>query len=99
MLVQMMMAPFVHKRYQNAKDRPFAGYFTTNKPTFILVEWKLDQGAGYVLTGMMVRKNQEISEESQEELETINFIAEYKNSCPQDIDSLPVVEKTKRALP
>ncbi len=95
-LVQMMMAPFVHKRYQNAKDRPFAGYFTTNKPTFILVEWKLDQGAGYVLTGMMVRKNQEISEESQEELETINFIAEYKNHCPQDIDSLPVVEKTKK---
>ena len=49
-LVQMMMAPFVHKRYQNAKDRPFSSYFTTNKPTFILVEWKLDQGAGYVLT-------------------------------------------------
>lgn len=95
-LVQMMMAPFVHKRYQNAKDRPFAGYFTTNKPTFILVEWKLDQGAGYVLTGMMVRRNQEISEESQEELETINFIAEYKEHCPQDIDSLPVVEKTKK---
>ena len=45
----------MHRRYQNAKDRPFASYFTTNKPTFILVEWKLDQGAGYVLTGMMVQ--------------------------------------------
>ncbi len=95
-LVQMMMAPFVHKRYQNTKDRPFASYFTTNKPTFILVEWKLDQGAGYVLTGMMVRKNQEISEEKQEELETVNFIAEYKERCTQDIYHLPVVEKTKK---
>jgi len=97
-LVQMMMAPFVHKRYQNAKDRPFASYFTTNKPTFILVEWKLDQGAGYVLTGMMVRRNQEISEERQDELEMINFIAEYKERCPQDIYHLPVVEKTKKNI-
>lgn len=95
-LVQMITALFVHKRYQNAKDRPFASYFTTNKPTFILVEWKLDQGAGYVLTGMMVRRNQEISEERQDELEMINFIAEYKERCAVDIHHLPVVEKTKR---
>ena len=52
-LVQMMTAPFVHKRYRDAKDRPFYSYFTTNKPSFILVEWALEQGAGYVLTGMM----------------------------------------------
>lgn len=49
-LVQMMSAPFVHKRYRDAKDRPFESYFTGSKPTFILVEWVLDQGAGYVLT-------------------------------------------------
>ena len=84
-LVQMMTAPFVHKRYRDTKDRPFSSYFTTNKPTFILVEWKLDQGAGYVLTGMMIRKNQEISEEHQDDLEIINFISEYKERCMQDI--------------
>ncbi len=97
-LVQMIMAPFVHKRYQNAKDRPFAGYFTSAKPTFILVEWKLDQGAGYVLTGMMVRKSQEISEERADDLETVQFIAEYKGRCEQDIHHLPVVEKTKKSV-
>lgn len=97
-LVQMVMAPFVHKHFQNTKDRPFAGYFTTNKPTFILIEWKLGQGAGYVLTGMMIRKNQEISEEKQEELESIHFIAEYKERCEQDIFHLPVVEKTKKDI-
>lgn len=95
-LVQMIMAPFVHRRYQNAKDRPFASYFTTNKPTFILVEWKLDQGAGYVLTGMMVRRSQEIDENHQDELEVVNFISEYKAHCQQDLDHLPVVEKTKK---
>lgn len=97
-LVQMMTAPFVHKRYRDTKDRPFSSYFTTNKPTFILVEWKLDQGAGYVLTGMMIRKNQEISEEHQDDLEIINFISEYKERCMQDIYHLPVVEKTKNDI-
>lgn len=97
-LVQMMMAPFVHKRYRDAKDRPFDSYFTTAKPTFIMVEWVLDQGAGYVLTGMMVRKNQDISEDKTENLEIINFISEYRERCIQDIHHLPVVEKTKKEV-
>lgn len=97
-LVQMMTAPFVHRRYQGAKDRPFAGYFTTNRPTFILVEWKLDGGAGYVLTGMMVRRSQEIAQEQPDELEMINFIAEYRERCAYDIVHLPVVERTKKDI-
>ena len=95
-LVQMLTAPFVHKRYRDAKDRPFESYFTTNKPTFILVEWVLDQGAGYVLTGMMVRRSQEA--ESSESLEMVNFISEYRERCAQDIYHLPVVEKTKKEM-
>lgn len=94
-LVQMMTAPFVHKRYRDTKDRPFESYFTTNKPTFLLVEWVLDGGAGYVLTGMMVRKNQEMVEgEVSEELEIYNFISEYQERCEQDIFHLPIIEET-----
>lgn len=98
-LVQMMSAPFVHKRYRDAKDRPFESYFTGSKPTFILVEWVLDQGAGYVLTGMMVRRSQDNSEDDEEEkLEMVNFISEYREGCEQDIYHLPVVEKTKKEI-
>lgn len=97
-LVQMMTAPFVHKRYRDAKDRPFESYFTTAKPSFILVEWALDQGAGYVMTGMMVRKSQDGEEGSLENLDMVNFISEYKGSCLQDIHRLPVVEKGKREI-
>ena len=98
-LVQMMSAPFVHKRYRDAKDRPFESYFTGGKPTFILVEWVLDQGAGYVLTGMMVRRSQDNSEDAEEEkLEIVNFISEYREGCEQDIYHLPVVEKTKKEI-
>ena len=30
-LVQMLTAPFVQKRYRNTKDRPFTGYFTSTQ--------------------------------------------------------------------
>lgn len=97
-LVQMLTAPFVHKQYRKTKDRPFESYFTTSKPTFILIEWALDQGAGYCLTGMMVRKSQVSEETSAEPLEIINFISEYTMPCEQDIYHLPVVEKSKKEV-
>lgn len=97
-LVQMMTAPFVHRGKQKTKDRPFESYFTTAKPSFILVEWLLDGGAGYVLTGSMVRKNQEISEEKTDALEMMAIISEYKEPCMQDIHHLPVVEQNEKTM-
>lgn len=95
-LVQMMTAPFVHKRYRDAKDRPFESYFTTGKPSFILVEWALDQGAGYVLTGLMVRRCQD--PDSEELLDMIGIVSEYREPCIQDIHHLPVVEKGAKEM-
>ena len=97
-LVQMMTAPFVHRGKQKTKVRPFESYFTTAKPSFILVEWLLDAGAGYVLTGLMVRKNQEISEEKTDALEMMAIISEYKEPCMQDIHHLPVVEQNEKTM-
>ncbi len=94
-LVQMMTAPFVHRRYRDAKDRPFESYFTTNKPTFILVEWSLDGGAGFVLIGMMVRRRQTTDgEETNDPLEIVNFIYEYRGEDPYDIRHIPLIEDT-----
>ena len=98
-LVQMMTAPFVHKRYRDTKDRKFESYFTTNRPTFIMVEWVLDGEAGYVLTGMMVRKNQEVSDgEAHDELEMINFVYEYTARCENDIYHIPILKGADRKL-
>ena len=97
-LVQMMTAPFVHKRYRDTKDRPFESYFTTNKPSFVLVEWALDNQAGYVLTGMMVRRSQDTSEGNNENLEMVNLICEYNGPCEEDIHHLPVVKKDKKEM-
>lgn len=95
-LVQLLTAPFVQKRYRNLNERSFASYFTTSKPSFIMVEWVLEDDAGYCLTGMMVRKSQNI--DNEEELELINFISEYTEPCEQDINHLPVVESDKKEL-
>lgn len=96
--VQMLTAPFVHKRYRDAKDRPFESYFTTNKPSFILTEWVLDQGAGYVMAGMMVRRSQDIENAGGDNLEMVNFISEYREPCMQDIHHLPVVERSRKEI-
>ncbi|SFR87992.1 coiled-coil domain-containing protein [Anaeromicropila populeti] len=91
--VQMVTSLFVHNSRQNTTERPFSSYFNTNRPTFILVEWELDGKAGYVLTGMMVRKNQAPKEDGEkEELEMIRFISEYKNQNEFDIQNIPIVE-------
>lgn len=96
-LVQMMMAPFMTKGKRNLKDREFQSYFTTPKPTLILIEWVKDHGAGYVLTGMMVRKRQDQLEEMEKEpLEVLQFIHEYKEANPYDITHFPAVELTEK---
>lgn len=93
-LVQMVMAPFVNRRYRNIKDRTFESYFTSPIPTYILIEWKLDDAAGYLLTGMMVRKKEFSSDEnSKEKLDIINFIHEYKEKNEYDINSIPIIEE------
>lgn len=92
-LVQMLIAPFVHKRYRDSKDRKFSSYFTTNKPTLIMVEWKLDGNSGYVLTGMMVRKSQEIKEDDNyNDLDIIQFIHEYRRENQYDIKNIPFID-------
>lgn len=101
-LVQMLIAMFVHKRYRDTEDRPFASYFTTGRPTHLLAEWVLDGGVGFVLTGMMVQKRQPLKdedsqkEENRDELEIIQFIKEYGEDGDWDIKSIPVLTDTER---
>lgn len=92
-LVQMMMAPFVNKSYRNTKERRFESYFTSSTPTYILVEWELEQNSGYVLTGMMVRKKEVTSDDSsKDKLDIINFIYEYNEENDYDIKNIKVVD-------
>ncbi|WP_143317720.1 hypothetical protein [Clostridium sp. HBUAS56017] len=93
-IVQMMIAPFVRNRYRDLNYRTFDSYFTGKMPTYIMMEWNLDDNAGYLLTGMMVKKKEVVSDEnSKETLDIINFIYEYKSRNKYDIKSIPIIEK------
>lgn len=94
-LVQMITSLFVNKKYRDTSERPFKSYFTTNRPTFILVEWVLDQQQGYVLTGMMVRKSQNTEENNSEDLDIIQFIGFYRSMCSYDLKQFPVIQERK----
>lgn len=95
-LVQMLMAPFVNRRHRDLGDRPFESYFTSKTPTYILVEWNLEDGAGYLLTGMMVRKKESTSDEnSKDNLDIVNFTYEYKHKNEYDIKNIPIIEENE----
>lgn len=97
-LVQMLSAPFVHKRYRNTTERSFESFFTTSKPTFILVEWQLDGGVGKMMNGFMVRRSQSDIDSEADSLDIIAIISEYTTPCMWDINNLPVVEKSKKEM-
>lgn len=98
-LVQMIMAPFVNARYRDLKDRRFENYFTSQTPTYILVEWLLDNDSSYALVGMGIKRSSVSSEEdSGDGLDIITFIHEYKEGNRYDIHSFPVTEKTERGF-
>lgn len=91
-LVQMIMSQFVNKSYRDLGDRQFKSYFTTNRPTFIMTEWQLDNNVTRFLSGMMVRKNQK-EDNDAEELEMYTFTGSYSEGCHYDIDNIPVVKQ------
>lgn len=96
-IIQMMMAPFVRRKYRDLNERKFDSYFNSKTPTYILVEWNLEDGAGYLLTGMMVRKRDNASDEdSKSKLDIINFVYEYKTRNEYDIKSIPIIEDEGR---
>lgn len=90
-LVQIIVSLFVNKTYRDFGDRAFKGYFNTNRPTFVMTEWKLDNSDDRFIAGMMVRKNQKEDNDS-EELEMYNFTGSYSGACEYDLDNIPVVK-------
>ena len=50
-LVQLMLQPIVPRA--KIQGRPIADFFKKKKtPSYILIEWKLDEAGGYLLTGI-----------------------------------------------
>lgn len=90
-LTQMIMQPIV----PNVKihKRKVESYLTSKEPTFVMIEWLLDNTnqPTYLLTGIVM--NKAITEENNYRVRYFTFINEYKSSNPYDIKNIEFITK------
>ncbi|MGI1659240.1 MAG: hypothetical protein ACRKFN_09705 [Desulfitobacterium sp.] len=97
-LVQLFLQPIVPEA--RIQGRKMAGFFRKQKqPTFILLEWKLDGGGGYLLTGMgIVPAQAATGEEISGKIRYFTFTCKYHGANAFDIRHIPLAEKRENLL-
>ena len=99
-LVQALMQPILPN--QPLQKRKMSDFFIRKKqPAYILIEWKLDQGGGYLLTGIAMMNKESASQDQEEESHAIRYFAftvHYKLSDPMDIRHLELTTKEKNRV-
>lgn len=94
-LVQAMLQPILPK--VSLLGRKFGDFFIAKRtPSYIMTEWKLDDEAGYLLTGIAVTSR--VSHSTNEEEENIDiryftFLSAYEEANHFDIKHIPVTEQ------
>ncbi|MDD4346352.1 MAG: hypothetical protein PHZ11_05560 [Desulfitobacteriaceae bacterium] len=97
-LVQLFLQPVVPGI--KIQGRRISGFFHRQKqPTFILLEWKLDEGGGYLLTGMaLIPAEAAGGEEGKGKIRYFTFTCKYNGSNAFDIKHIPLAEKQGNLL-
>jgi len=99
-LVQALMQPILPN--QPLQKRKMSDFFIRKKqPAYILIEWKLDQGGGYLLTGIAMMNKESASQDQEEESHAIRYFAftvHYKLSDPMDIRHLELTTKERNRV-
>ena len=88
-LTQMIMQPII----PNVKihKRKVESYLTSKEPTFVMIEWILDNTSipTYFLTGIVMNKT--ITEENNYRVKFFTFINQYKQSNQHDIKNIDFI--------
>jgi chromosome segregation ATPase len=94
-LVQAMLQPILPK--VSLLGRKFGDFFIGKRtPSYILLEWKLDDEAGYLLTGIAVSSRVTHSANEEEEntdIRYFTFLCGYEKANDYDIKHIPVTEQ------
>ena len=94
-LVQVMLQPVLPK--VTMLGRKFGDFFTAKRtPSYIMTEWKLDDEAGYLLTGIAVTSRAAHSANEEEEnadIRYFSFLSAYEKENAFDIKHIPVTEQ------
>jgi len=89
-LVQLMGQPIMPE--SKIHGREVYSYLSPDQPSYILIEWKLDNTEKtYLLTGIVMSK--QLSSDDMNKTKYFTFINEYKKSNEFDIKNIPFIEK------
>ena len=70
-MVQVMLQPYYPKLVAAQKNGDF--FIGKDSPSYILREWKLDDDAGYLMTGIAMMPNAVHSANEEEQLTNIRY--------------------------
>lgn len=89
-LVQLMLQPIIP--CISIHGRKIESYLHQNKPSIIMLEWKLDNTPAptYFLTALIMRLNAS-DEKSSSRVNYFTFVNRYTEACEYDIANLPFI--------
>ena len=99
-IVQAILQPILPKL--TLLKRKFRDFFASKvTPSYIMLEWKLDDEAGYLLTGIAVSNRTSHSPGEEEEsfdIRYFTFINAYSESNGYDIKCIPVADHSANSV-
>lgn len=94
-LIQLIMQPLIPM--VKIQGRSIKDFFKRKKtPTYVLVEWKLDDMGGYLLTGICI-SNREVqvreNQDTENSIKYFTFTTQYSDSNLYDIGNIPLCKR------
>jgi flagellin-specific chaperone FliS len=82
------------------QGRNIASFFRKkSQPTYIMIEWKLDGGGGYLLTGIGITSAEAAEGEgAKPQIRYFNFTSQYRGATSYDIMHIPVATRNGGVL-
>ena len=94
-LVQLLQQPLMPE--SKIHNREVYSYLSPDQPSYILIEWKLDNSpSNYLLTGIVM--NRLFSSEDMNKTKYFTFINQYKTSNDFDIKNIPFIQKKENVI-
>ncbi len=99
-IVQAMLQPVLPKL--TLLNRKFRDFFASKvTPSYIMLEWKLDDEAGYLLTGIAVSNRASYSQGDEDEnldIKYFTFVNAYSEGNDFDIKNIPVADHSGNSV-
>ncbi len=96
-LVQLMLQPIIPKT--RLMGRKIDDFFKGKKtPSYILIEWKLEDKGGYLLTGIALSNRESQSREAEDDSNNVKYFTfanHYREANLYDIQNIPLLRKEK----